>query len=99
MKKVLFVIFVAVVLVGIFLITDGSGSPGKGSGRPVEDSAHTEALVSWNEGGQIAQEAICQIYNDPLVTRDYLMRQMIMGENAVSIPVAEAKLEILEQEC
>ena len=99
MKK-LFVISVPIILIALivvaFLVSDDP-APGKvGSYAPQDRS---EALVAWHTAGPEGRVVLCQVFNDPEITEEYLFQQMTQGQNKVSAGVARAKIDIMKEEC
>jgi len=90
---------VAITLCVIGAVLIFVGLSGMSDGAPSRSEARAEALVQWEEAGEVGQEIVCKVYNDEGVTEEDLVHSMISGDNRVSWAVAKAKLDIFREEC
>lgn len=88
-----------VILISTLFLFACSDSPSKGSGSATKGEARVQALAEWESAGPLAQEVLCDVYNDPDVSEEDLFWQMTQGENKSTNDVAKAKIELMKEKC
>lgn len=69
------------------------------SDGPSKSEARAAAMVDWTELGDVGQDIACSIYTDPGIDRSEILEWMTTDEKRTPKIMAEAKLDLLEENC